>query len=494
MVFDKWKKQSNKTRDMLEVLKNRLEHASYDEDRIDALEKIYEYAVSNQCTETIVELCAEAVLKSIENTEDCSYQIAILHTLYISSSKDSLIEKMLSLKERLFIVLGRDIHVFAKLIRLLNSQRFYHFLFEYTEQALSMLRKLLKNDYFAEFATIFHKTDTNTTLIKETLVFEGIFEELLNRKRDYVEIKSVLEVLLTGSEKNQHYFVDSALYHPIMNCPAVFSIFITLLQPESKYYHVHLQKLFNDELVQHAVLEKHYELVYKLIENSDENFKRFLKKGLQLETLIEDSEASLDAYRILELIHKKTDICISSENSFRINTLLFDQEHADLDQKLIERFTSKTIDMDGLIYLLFTRTSIDDVSQFLDSRELEEPISSMCLLIQLSFDVKATLSPVQIRSKLMYLRLYLLQQRNTLDFLIESLVETCTQFISKYTPEPEKIDYRFDDKESPEISKEPEKESNTPRNNTEGKIIEEVNNKLKGLFEKFKGKRESYDL
>ncbi|KAM0681388.1 hypothetical protein GINT2_000590 [Glugoides intestinalis] len=494
MVFDKWKKQTNKTRDMLEVLKNRLEHASYDEDRIDALEKIYGYSLSDQSTETIVELCAVAVLKSIESTEDKTYQIAILHTLYISSSSNSLIEKMLSLKEKLFNILGCDIHVLAKIIRLINSQRFYQFLFEYTEQMIVVLRNLLKNDYFVEFTTLFSKTDTSLLLIKETMVFEGIFEELLNRKRNYVEIKKVLEVLLSGSDKNQHYFVDSALFQPMMNCPAIWSIFAILLQPESKYYHIHQKKLFTAELIEHALLEKHYELVYKLIENNEENFKRFIKKNLKLDRVLEDSDISLDAYRIIELVHNKTDITVSSESSFRINTLLFDREHAELDQKLVESFNSNTIGMDGLIYLLFTRTSIDDIAQFLSSKELEEPLSSMCLLIQLSFDVKVTETPAQIRSKLIYLRLYLLQERITLDFIRESLVETCTQLIARYTPETEKVEYTLDEKESPEIPKEQEREGSTQRNAKEGKIIEEVNNTLKGLFENFKIKRESYDL
>lgn len=493
MVFERWRKPTKSANDALIILKNRLDQASYEEDRIETLQKLYGHAISHP-SEEMIDICVGSIVKSLTVTEDKTYQLAIFHSLYLYSN--FLIETLTSEPEHARIILGCGPHFLSSIIRVLNSEKLCQFLSQ-DDSVSNALKNLVKEGFFFEFCKLFSGCFANNHIIKETLVFEGIFEELLEKRHKYDVLKEPLTLLLSNSEKNQRYFVDSGLYKQLLNNELAFDIFPILLDPSSKYSEINQKKIFSINLLQIALVKKKYAFVYSLIRENEENFKCFVECCLKIEDLLADCDNSLDAFRIADLIHRKTTINLTGTTSFRINALLFDQEHDDCDKKLLGVLESRNLCLDALIYLIFSRRSIDDVIEYLNEAEYIEPINSMCILIKITFGKEVLLTPAQIRSRLERLRLYLLSETPSSDSIIESLVETITQILIQVAPKFERISYNYGNKRTTETdSKVETAESQNEQKaiSTENKIIDGVNNKIKDLFSKFKTDRQSYDL
>ncbi|ELA41693.1 uncharacterized protein VICG_01326 [Vittaforma corneae ATCC 50505] len=502
MVFERWRMQSKNTQDVLEVLKNRLESASYEEDRIETLQKLYSYSISNP--NDVLDLCFDAIVKSIEMTDIKSQQAMILHALYTSSYSELMLEKFVSKNEYSQVVLRCDVHFISRIIRTINSNTLYSFLSE-ENSITTVLMSFIKNGYFKEFCSFVGK---NTTL-KETLVFEGAFEELMKiytfekrimaREERIHSSRMCLVSLLDGSAKNQQYFFDSDLVQSITKEPIADDIEMLqmLLNPELKNYAICQKGLMQCGVLETAMQLKAYGIIYSLIDSNEENFKTFIENHLCLESLIEECDNSVEAFKIVELLARYTYFPIAHDHSFRINTLLciLGCSFADLNYLIVDAVQKDKLNMDHLIYLLFTQSTISSIRQYLNYAEYEEPLGSMCILIYLSFSIQLDLSPHQLIAKLKYLRLYFLNNKVTLDSINESVTSTIDQYIQQFGCTFERKEYSLPSK------KDAEQNTSAPTINsvTESKsvIVEGVNNRIKSLFSKFTKKdqeKQNYDL
>lgn len=533
MRSGRWKIQS--TRSTLEVLKNRLEEACYDEDRTETLQKISTYALSHPAE--VLEICLDAIVKSIEVTEDKALQSIILHSLFTSSYGEDMISRIIGNspasatynnegvtdnknyspasatdnKNYSKIFLENTVDFLATSIRTISSVKFYRFLAK-NDEITKMSIKLLGDGYFREFCLLVR---CNSSL-KEILAFEGVFEELSKayaaEKRKvaahptenatghpaenvhFSEPKSAILALLTESPKNQQYFIESDLFTNFIVDD--LEIAQLLLNPEAKFYHSHQEKLLKPLLMTRALENKAYGLIHSLIASNEKNFEIFIEKYLKLETLIDDCLMDIEALEIIELVMKFTYLPVQHPSSFRINILLciHSMSFSDLDYLLVEDIKEKRAGIDALIYLVFTRNSIDDLLPYLSHLSyFESPLlNSMCLLIHLLFNIPVDLDPFQISIKLKYLRRYLLEKKVATDTVNESIISTIDQYIPQFTSTFEKKEYvnynRPDEPSSPSKDMSPERSS---------AIIEGVNSKVRDFFSKFtrrEPEKKKYDL
>lgn len=503
MVFQRWQKKSKNIKEILEVLKNRLDSSSYEDDMIEALNEIYKNCLKYP-TET-GDLCVESVLKSVPKTEDKHLQLQILQYLNCSSYSAILIDKITADHIYSDIFMNNDTLFFVQIIRSLNSPKINMFLSQ-NHLVTSILQNLINEGFHLEF----RKFIESNQLLKETLIFEGLLEDLINdykihksqgESKATLEIQQDIKILLDGSIKNQSYFVDNELYFPLIQKPSIadLEIISLIFQRENKNYKMYQKIMMDQYLILDSFNYQLYNLVYKIIDSNCETFKIFVEKYLKskIPQLIRDCDESVDCFRILEMVIRNTHIEIKSEESFCINTLLFNigLPHDNLDHFLVENLRNKTVNLLQLIYVVFTRDKIDDIQDMLKYTEYDEPLSSMCLFINLLHCKNIKLESLQIISRLKYLRLYILENEVTIDSLKEQLIETIGQLILQFTPTIERQSYEMKEDLSPVVTS--EKIPEIKPSDSKSILIDEVNSKIKGLFEKFKRKdqdKSSYDL
>lgn len=497
MVFERWRRQGKNTRDTLLLLANRLESASYEEDTLETLQQLYPHASAHP--EDVLELCFDAVLKSIEKTEDKASQGMILQTLYTSSYGGSVLRQLVSKEEYAEILLSSGVSFLAKVIRTVNSDKLFAFLSK-NAKTTAVLMNLLRSEYFMEFSQFIRQN----TPLKEMLVFEGALEEIVaiytseKRKAEGKRpaSKQCLISILEGSPKNQQYFFETDLFQQIVSefTEDDLDVVQVLLDPQSKNYPIYQKRLMLPHIVTKAIECKAYNVIYNFINFNEDNFRILVEGYLDLNTLLVDCERTVDAFKLVEILARYTYFQISSSSSLRINTLLciLGSQFADLTELVIDDIKNKKLSMEHLIYLVFTRSTIEDLKQYLNYSEYDEPLSSMCVLISLSFGSQLDMLPPQIVSRLKWLRLYFLTAPVTLDSIAESIVSTIDQYVSQ-------LDWNFEKREYLVVKKEEDTPKPAPRPvpETKSAIIEGVNSRIKGLFSRFKGdeeKRENYDL
>lgn len=496
MSLDTRLRQNKDIRNILNTLKNRLNTATYEEDLIETLQSIYKISLSDPLD--VIETCFDSVIKSFEKTDEKSYQIFILHSLFTSFYSEISIKMLISNNEYSSILLNCEIYYFAKLIRTINSENFYLFLSN-NDLIVPILIDLIKNEYFDEFCLFLE----NNLILKENIVFEGGFEEILKiytlEKRKSIKDQTIphsrkcLISLLKGSIKNQQYFFDSEVYLQIINELVFYDLAILeeSINKESKNYQNNQKLLFKYNVATLALKNKSYSTIFKLIESNEDNFKKFVENYLELKTLIFDLDNSNDLFifKIVELVARFTYFKIESASSFKINLLLsiLDQSFTDLSNLILENI--KNLNMDHLIYILITKNTIDDIKDSLYYLNYDEPLSLMCILIYLSFNIPTNLTISQINSKLKRLRVFLIQNEVTLDSINESIISTIDQYLQQYKIDFEKREYVLNEVKKTEVEKTPIQETKN--------VIEDVNSRIKGLFSKFTksyDEKQTYDL
>jgi len=496
-----WRRQAASVSDTLELLKNRLQGATYEEDRIETLHKLYAYAITHPAD--VTEVCLDSVVRSLPKTEERMHQGMILHALYTSASSSAMIQTLTSKGEYADIIFGCNAGFVAYVIRSLGSPVLLAFLSR-TEHAGTTLRALLAEQYYMEFSLL----AGSSIQLKETLVFEGALETLMKtyvlekrrmpRDVDVAESAQCLISLLTGSAKNRQYFLDTDLFQQIITdfIPGDLEIIHLLLDPNSPKYPVYQKKLMQPRILTMAVERKAYDVIHSLINFNEANFKIFVERYLDIGTLVADCDAFVDAFRIVELLARYTHFTVASEQSLRVNTLLciLGRPFVNLSGIAINDFKNKKASMDHLIYLIFTKSTIEDILPHMNPLEYEEPLSSMWMLISLSFGTNHDYLPCQVLEKLRYLRLYLLSNEITLEAIRESLVSTIDQYLQQFNCGFEVRDYtQKKDEDIPPVKAPPEPKS---------AILEGVNSRIRGLFSRFTkeddsgghSENKSYDL
>lgn len=485
MAFQIWKKSSQKTKDELASLKIRLETSTYEEDILEALEKIYSLCFED--LNLVGDICFESVVKSLKFTEDFTIQIKILQMLSITNLQKRI--EALKKPELRTILLSKPPLFISIFIKLFYSDDLIKFLVlepNFTEVVIA----LTKLGYFHEI-TIFIKSQST---IKETLVFEGIIENLFEATRQNLNASQeafyiLLREILIDSQKNQYYLISNCL-EMLNYTKAMIETLECSLDSTSKYFPEIQSKLWSSELVSKALDLRNYKILYLLIHRNHSNFQEFVEKFLNLKNLILDLDRDISAFKIFEYIVRCTTITIEMTESFRINTLLFSLGYDYKDQKLISNMT-----VDQVIYMIFTVSNLSEIEISIDPNAYDEPISSFLILLNLIHENKLQISQSQILDRLDYLRKLLVNKDLTLDTLRDQLIATINQILIEKSSFLEKKSYSVFEPKS--IVKQ-ELKSSENLNGDHKKLYEEVKSNILGIFEKFKQKntidKKNFDL
>lgn len=486
MAFQLWKKPLQNNKDILLALKNRLDTSTYEEDVIETLEKMYKFCFTD--VDMLYDICFVSILKSLKVTEDTILQIKILQSFSLLSTRTWV--KILQNSEYRAIILEREPAFISIFIKLFNSDELLDF-YILAPNIYQILTKLLKSGYLNEANKFIKRSAT----LKETLVFEGLIEDLLDLMHripisKVQMISEIIKELLTDSEKNQFYFIscDNYLQQPI-DLNTINTLLLTL-NPASKYFSEIQAKLYIPELILKSLDYKNYKFIYLLIYRNELNFEEFVQKNLKIGNLIADCCSNLYAFKIMELIIRSTTFEIPENNSFRINTLLC---YLGLQYKNLEITDFQSIDQ--IIYALFTKDDYSNIQSLIDPFLYEKQINLLWVLFHTIHEISFSMQQTQIIAKLDLLRKFLVENEITVESLQDQLIATVNQILIDKSVFFEKKSYLIKEFKSPSSPepKAPIKVSTNTKN-----LYDDMKNNIKGVFAKFRQPeekdRKSFDL
>lgn len=507
MVFRRWSRTERSTRETLDLLKNRLDSATYEEDKLDALSELYDLSLSEPAEVGIC--CLTSLVKSMRDMDDISYQEKIIENVFRTPIKKDLVDKLCEGRENAEIFTRRSSTELSHLLDSIDSEQFYRFLVQDLE-ITSVIVSLLKNGCLQNVRRFLQSEEH----LCGRVVFEGFLEAVLEQlalfkrnKAKVVELSEYYDLLLyllSVSTGNQDYFIKAGLIQIMMSTGAItgkdIEVFSIVLNPLNRTYKNAQQILCVPDIIDIALSAKMYKFVHGLFDDNNEIFDLLLENHLNFAILLNDSEDNLEALEILENILRSsaeipTAWCdrIMLCRSYRVNTLLHSLgfQHFDMNETLDQDLKLGKVTFDLIIFVILTRDTIEDVAQYVNFQLFEGSISDMCLLLYLLHNADLMVAPIEVRLRMARLRKLLCQEKVVIDSINEMLISTIGEVIKEHTCYFSQKTYSI--KETNTSSHKPVDKKEESKNES----FTDVNSKIKGLFSIFKQKddgRRSFDL
>ncbi|WUR02485.1 putative vesicular transport factor (P115) [Vairimorpha necatrix] len=407
----------------IDLLISRLEHSEYLDDKYDALKDLEDYSHRN-----ILETGTHAlypIIYSMEDLEDISYNFRILYSIFTSKYKDEFVDLLLKTNKLVLILMNnqyKDESGFRRLIIELTNNKEFCKVFVEINGASGYSVNLMD---MGNTEVIRRLLNLNNNFDKE-IVFEGIFEKLLENYKTLPESREILEILLRRNHFNQNYFVETdwtrtRLHSKIINA---------LIDNTNNNINYIKDTVYKTVSFDRALVDKNYEYIYKMIDWSTKYRKIFssifFKESLQ-ETLDLENE---DLGNLEGKVLGDTDLIIILYYFMHKNILKFESS--------------------GFVLLIYSEILRDDLSipkinlseskyEIIYKSVLSDPCSVANILLLLSlrnyeYTFDHSILDINLGTILYFLILadtnYILEKSSVLKYLISD--DTCDPTLKKF--------------------------------------------------------------
>lgn len=451
MFFDLRKKEKT-TEEKITTLKNRLNSSSYEDDKIEALQNIMSFLLTD--LDLVYNICFTDIFNSIQSMDDLSVHYKIFSEILKNKNKNEVVEIICIDKNNALIISNINPDEMEKLINLFDSEEFRNFLIE-NSNISEIILKLFKN---SKYLTV--KKFIKNENVVNMLIFEGFIEILLENLYKNKEIYNILIIILKF-HKSQDYFMNTENINIfINNCKLKnrklefldFEVLKNILDPLNINFHKYQNHIENLNVVNLAFELKNYDFILKIIFENQNIFQKIVENFLDIKTLIKDSENSLDALSLLEIILKYCENINISEffkdcKGYRILSLLLclGYDYPDIKDFLLKDIEMDNISFDMIIFLLLSNYNIFELKI-----ESSSEYYGIFYLLKILKDPEFKYTKFELNMRLTNLRKYLILNKITLSSINEILIETISGLLKDNVVKYEKVKYicnNFDDKE-----------------------------------------------
>ncbi|EJW01338.1 hypothetical protein EDEG_00481 [Edhazardia aedis USNM 41457] len=311
MNFIRKKNMNLPTEEMLIIQTNRLENSPYIDDKIQALNTIYE--IANKYIFLVALNSIQQITDSIEIMENVDIQVKILNKIFQSEHKHEFVDIFLKKEENIGTIVKKipqTYELFEPLCKYKGNQ-VYQFL-----SNNGLLFEIIKNLAFSVFF-VKYLIKSNR---KRTFVMEGIFEEILeiiNERNSKICIE-VLSKLVKNNCSNQNYFMELRWKDKLLKYKP-FNLYCSLLDNKNKKFKEWQKYFCNIEFFE----PKKIELIGRLIYENKQNFQKIVEFGFSADEIIQEVHTLQNNYdKIVFLNFFETIISYESINLEKINTNL----------------------------------------------------------------------------------------------------------------------------------------------------------------------------
>ena len=233
-MFQVFRKNAPSTDEKLQVLVNRLKTSTYEEDKVESLNKIFEEIEANSLK--VCNIGLFQIIESMKTMENIKPHINIFKKLIELSQGDEIISLMTK-SENICIFKSISIKDFANILEILNSKKFYRILAS-DNDIFKMITSFYKNEYH-DLVINFIKFEPN---LKNVMIFEGFMDILVNDLYKTDKNYKIIRVFLENSNEAQNYFIKSGLLKAFKK-PQIedFNVFDLVLNQLNPNFHFALQ-------------------------------------------------------------------------------------------------------------------------------------------------------------------------------------------------------------------------------------------------------------
>jgi len=427
--------------------------------------------------------------------QNISTHLKIFSNILKSGKKDDLIKLICSDIDNISLFCARSTQDLRALLEVFDCKEFYIFICK--EKSIFSIISSLLNDGCFDIVLNCLKYDK---ILNDRLVFEGFLEYAIEKLNSAslsgrLGTHHIISHILSSSVGNQDYFIKNHLFKDFKNIEEQeIKLFNIVLNPYSRNYGLAQASLYSPLFVKKAICYKNYEFIFRLIVANSKNFDNFIENFFNFRKILDDAKFDFYAFRVFEITlrsvanlpHEELKSC----GSYKICVLLHNLGLAydSLEENLLCDLRNNKIDLDLILFVIFTRDSIADIEHYMPSDGFTDvAISDLCLFLRILHGIEANLSFYHIKVRMIRLRKYICcDETFILDFIKDMLVTTINDIIKKYDISPSKKQYvyrEFNYKEEPKPFNQSPKTPETPS--------------LKNILNLFKRKEDdksSYDL
>lgn len=256
--------------DDLETLVLRLETSSYTEDKLDTLQLLYDYSLRDPISTGTYSL--NAIIESIKDLEDISYNMKILLTVFKSAYRCEFVDLLLKKDDNIEILIDnytKDSDMIYELLKILSeSEKFTKRLILCKNVSYYLVKGLDDGKYEVVLKVIPISED-----FRKQLLFEGIFEKIQSKLEDqYYELCMTLtETLLKDNHFNQNYFIETnwTVYLKYLQSKTyeVFKVLSSLVDNTNGNIHYIKKQIYRVVDFPTCVKYEQYLFIYRMIYN-----------------------------------------------------------------------------------------------------------------------------------------------------------------------------------------------------------------------------------
>lgn len=472
-MFGTWRDKSSEspTRNIVS-LNNRLNTSTYEEDKLEALNELF--LLSNDSPEDVYLESGLSLIKSLQHMQNISTHLKIFKNILKSGKRDDLIKLICSDIDNTSLFCARSTQDLRAILDVFDCKEFYIFICK--EKSIFSIISSLLNDGCFDIVLNFLKYDK---ILNDRLVFEGFLEYAIEKLNSAslsgrLGIHYIFSHILSSSIGNQDYFLKNHLFKDFKNIEKQeIELFNIVLNPYSRNYELAQASLYSPLFVKKAIFHKNYEFIFRIIVANNKNFDNFIENFFNFRKILDDAKLNFYAFQILEIILRSVANLpyeeLKSCRSYKICVLLHNLgiAYENLEEDLLCDLKNNKIDLDLILFVVFTRDSIADIEHYIPSDGFSDvAISDLSLFLRILHGIDVNLSFYHIKARMIRLRKYICcDETFTLDFIKDMLVTTINDIIKKYDVSPSKKQYvyrEFNYKEEPKPFNQLPKTPETP--------------------------------
>lgn len=433
-MFESFRRGSSIDEKLIKM-KNTLDTATYEDDKIETLTKINDIIHLNHSR--VFGICIESILQSMQTMETIAIHFKIIETFVELGYKDKIVQLFIN-QNNLEILKSRPPSDISKILNILDSEKIYLSLAN--DQNIYSIFVNLFHEGYLRHVKKFLLLDNN---LRTIVIFEGFMELVISNLYKSDDYYKILYLIVNNSIKAQTYFMSSDLF---LNFSKLthndFDIFCSILNPLNEKFHSYQSYFFTINFISKALEYKRYDFLLKLIIFNDKNLQNFVSKYLILDDLIVDSQNCISALSIIEIILTSSNSEFLERfkytQSYRIGIILHQMgfKEFDFEVKLQDDLNKNKITIDLLLFIIFTRENCTDV--VIENFE-DDFLADLYFLMKLlnSKSMEPSLYTLHV---LYRLRSYLLNNNICLESQREILLDTISNLIKTNTHICERID------------------------------------------------------
>lgn len=451
----------------IEILHNRLVSSTYNDDKIQALEDLYPYSLSNPAI--VGTQCIKSIYESMAKMDFIDIQLRLLRHIINGSYKEEFTEIIFSEENSIDILIDLDLDKVLEFFNIFSTEFFYKKLAIHPK-CTEFLGVLIEKNLPEILLQVINKNSE----IKERLVFEGVLEKIIvklenNSTAQRSGFETLFYLLINNSILNQNYFIKSelfkySLFYTMPYKKQIYDILSLIINPKNSRFREFQKTLFIPKFIHKAVENKHYLFLSLISLDNIAGMKLLLDRYININNLIDDVELEINLQ-----VNKKTSTVNNNQFVDNFNDLHFSNSAFSFltqcksilskeitsnfklkhcykinllfginipDEIILKDIENNKISTELLVYLLFEDNYVD--IKLIDISTLEGIEHNLCLMLYLANNIELDMNVYTVIDELKNFRKLLCSNIIINEYFTETLIINVCDLIKEQNLQIEK--------------------------------------------------------